>query len=378
MVAPMFAVAGNPYSPVQAPVSFATPMMAPIAPGSSANGLYQGLAMLRQNMDTLLGQAAAMGLGSGASVGASVGGGSGNPQLASKLDQLSETFATEEKKLEDKVDTLETENKDMKKELTEQEFEIEALEARGKGKVKQDKAHKMNALATTRTSLDTYATEPWNATFKVHLDGKSSGREDSFTIRVHPEWAPEGAKRFQDIVKDGIFNDARFFRVVPGFMVQFGIPGDPKVAGKWVKQKIKDDPPKMSNKRGLMTFATSGPNTRTTQMFINYVDNTFLDTQGFIPFAEVLGDGMEIADQIQSKYKEKPNQGKIQHHGNKYLLKHFPELSFVSHVDASFPNPPMSSGGFLQDSSAPEKEQSQSLRYGGIATFLHSKQKVAD
>jgi cyclophilin family peptidyl-prolyl cis-trans isomerase len=330
-------------------------------------------------MDTLLGEAAAMGLGSGASTG------SGDPQMAAKLDQLSQTFAAEEKKLEGKVETLETENKDMKKEMTEQENEISALEARDKGKVKHDSVQKESdndqrkkAVVSTTTSLDTYATEPWEATFKVHLDGKSTGQEDSFTVRVHPEWAPEGAKRFQDIVKDGLLKDARFFRVVPGFMVQFGIPGNPKVAEKWQKNRIKDDPPKMSNKRGLMTFATSGPNTRTTQMFINYIDNGFLDKQGFTPFAEVVGDGMKIVDHIQSKYRERPNQGKVQHHGNKYLMKHFPDLSFVGHVDASFPSPPKASGGFLQDTSAAEKGQSKALRYGGIATFFHSKHKVAE
>merc|ERR1719333_611240 len=111
-------------------------------------------------------------------------------------------------------------------------------------------------------------------------------------------------------------------------------------------------------------------------MFVNYVDNAFLDKQGFTPFAEVLGDGMKVVDHIQSKYKERPNQGKIQHHGNKYLTKHFPDLSFVSHVDASFTVTQKASGGFLQDPRAGEK--TQSLRYGGIATFFHSKQTTSN
>merc|ERR1719379_1677777 len=150
-------------------------------------------------------------------------------------------------------------------------------------------------------------------------------------------------------------------------MVQFGIPGNPKVAADWVKKRIKDDPPKMSNKRGYMTFATSGPNTRTTQMFINYVDNAFLDKQGFTPFAEVVGDGMKIVDHIQSKYRERPNQGKIQHHGNKYLMKHFPDLSFVGHVDTTLNSAPKAAG-FLQDSTAPEEaadgeQRQESFRY---------------
>merc|ERR1712217_921650 len=107
-------------------------------------------------------------------------------------------------------------------------------------------------------------------------------------VSVHPEWAPEGAKRFQDLLEAGALNDARFFRVVPNFMVQFGIPGKPEVAKKWRAMPIKDDSVKQSNKRGYMTFATAGPNTRTSQLFINYKDNHFLDRQGFAPFAEVI------------------------------------------------------------------------------------------
>jgi len=178
-----------------------------------------------------------------------------------------------------------------------------------------------------------YATVPWDATFSVDLDGKPGGDQSSFTVRVHPEWSPEGAKRFQDIVQSGILADARFFRVVPGFMVQFGIPGNPKVAAEWRQKNIPDDATgKASNKRGMMTFATAGPGTRTTQMFINFADNAFLDGQGFTPFAEVLADGMNVVDKIQSKYQEQPNQGQVQSEGNAYLTKNFPDLSFVSSV----------------------------------------------
>merc|ERR1719454_2261294 len=195
---------------------------------------------------------------------------------------------------------------------------------------------KQAAVSTQATQTVAYATKPWDATFSVHLDGKADGKAETFTIRVHPEWAPEGAKRFQDILQAGILKDARFFRVVPDFMVQWGIPGEPKVAAEWVKKRIPDDPVKMSNSPGMVSFATSGPNSRTTQMFINYVNNDFLDKQGFSPFAEVLAKDMGVVHRIQSKYREKPNQGKIQHHGNAYLAKHFPELSFIDHVDYSF------------------------------------------
>lgn len=176
-----------------------------------------------------------------------------------------------------------------------------------------------------------YATAPWDATFAVGQLG-SGPKQANFTVRVHPEWAPEGAKRFQDIVQDGIFADARFFRVVPNFMVQWGIPGSPKVAASWRSKNIPDDKVTKHNTRGMMTYATSGPNSRTTQMFINFGDNTFLDSQGFAPFAEVLGNGMEVVDRIQNKYQEQPDQGAIQSQGNNYLSQQFPDLSFVTGV----------------------------------------------
>lgn len=183
-----------------------------------------------------------------------------------------------------------------------------------------------------------YATQPWDATVTVsNLVGTPSSQ---FAIRVHPEWAPQGARRFQDIVASGILNDARFFRVVPGFMAQFGIPGNPQVAAEWKAKDIPDDPiaPNVHNNRGILTFATAGPNTRTTQMFINYNNNDFLDSQGFSPFAEVLGNGMDVVDKIQNKYKEEPNQGTIQSQGNAYLQKNFPELSYVSSITSPLMN----------------------------------------
>jgi cyclophilin family peptidyl-prolyl cis-trans isomerase len=357
------------------------PGMAPItgvvagnpAPGMAAftspTGLYQGLAAMRQSMEMLMNQAA--GMGGGAAVSANGIGAAGNvASLTAKVDQLSQSFAAEEKELEGKVEALQSENTEMKKQLKMQADEIHELtlgEHAGKG-----------AKTAARVKATAYATKPWDATFSVSLDGKAGSREESFTVRVHPEWAPEGAKRFQDMVQDGVLQGARFFRVVPNFMVQFGIPGSPQVAASWRTKRIKDDPVKKSNTRGMMTFATSGPNTRTTQMFINYANNEFLDKQGFAPFAEVLGDGMNVVDRIQSKYKEKPNQGKIQHHGNKYLLKHFPDLSFVGHVDATLTSAPKAAG-FLQDSqtslaeAVDAKHGGQSFRYGGIATFFHRK-----
>ena len=186
---------------------------------------------------------------------------------------------------------------------------------------------------------NSYATSPWDATFQVNLDGKAGGELSPFKIRVHPEWAPEGAKRFQDLVEGGVLNDAKFFRVVPGFMVQFGIPSNPEVAAQWRTKDIQDDKVEKSNTRGMVTYAMAGPNTRTSQIFINYADNSNLDSQGFAPFAEVLDDGMDVVDKIQSKYGEQPDQGMIQSKGNAYLTEQFPDLSGVSTISASFAAP---------------------------------------
>lgn len=184
----------------------------------------------------------------------------------------------------------------------------------------------------TLVVADTHAASTgaaWDASFAVVLDGKPGGAQDTFTVRVHPEWAPEGAKRFRELLEAKALEGARFFRVVPDFMVQFGIPGDPEVAKVWRSRSITDDPVKQSNKRGTVTFATSGKNARTSQIFINYANNGFLDGQGFSPFAEVV-QGMDVVDQIESKYREKPDQGQIQTNGNAYLAQSFPDLSFIS------------------------------------------------
>ena len=119
------------------------------------------------------------------------------------------------------------------------------------------------------------------ATYKAKFE-TSAG---DFVVEVHRDWAPKGADRFYNLVKNGFFDDCRFFRVVPNFMVQFGINGDPAVQTRLARTTdIADDPVKESNKRGYITFATAGPNTRTTQVFINFKDNTGLDAQGFAPF----------------------------------------------------------------------------------------------
>ncbi len=147
-------------------------------------------------------------------------------------------------------------------------------------------------------------------------------------VEVFPGWAPKGAARFRELVEDGFYDGCRFFRVVPNFVVQFGINGDPAVHSKW-DTKIPDDPVTESNLRGTLTFATSGPNTRTTQLFINLKNNSSsLDGQGFSPFARVVS-GMEFVDAITSEYGEGPQQQVIEREGNVYLEREFPKLDYV-------------------------------------------------
>lgn len=167
-------------------------------------------------------------------------------------------------------------------------------------------------------------TEQAPAVYKAKFD-TSKG---PFVIEVHRDWAPIGADRFYNLVKNGFFDNARFFRVVSGFMVQFGINGDPKVQANWRTAGIKDDPVTQSNKRGNITFATAGPNTRTTQVFINFKDNAGLDRQGFAPFGQVIS-GMNIVDAMYAGYGESPDQSLIQAQGNAYLTKSFANLDYV-------------------------------------------------
>lgn len=155
-----------------------------------------------------------------------------------------------------------------------------------------------------------------------------------FTVLVVRAWAPRGADRFYNLVRHGFYDEARFFRVIPGFVAQFGIHADPSVSTAWREAAIPDDPPRQSNLRGTVVFATAGPNTRTTQVFINFRDNPRLDRMGFAPFGKVI-QGMEIVDALYSGYGEGPPQGigprqdLLQKEGNAYLKKEFPELDFV-------------------------------------------------
>lgn len=149
------------------------------------------------------------------------------------------------------------------------------------------------------------------------------------TLQISRALSPHGADRFFNLVKAGYFTDIAFFRVLPGFMGQFGIHGDPKVSAAWREAQISDDPVKGSNVRGALTFAKTGaPNSRSTQFFINLADNPRLDSTGFAPFGKVI-EGMDVVDRINSETGEKPSQGRIQQEGNAYLKKEFPNLDYI-------------------------------------------------
>jgi peptidyl-prolyl cis-trans isomerase A (cyclophilin A) len=156
-----------------------------------------------------------------------------------------------------------------------------------------------------------------------------------FVMQVTRGWAPLGADRFYNLVRGGFYDGARFFRTLPKFVVQFGISPDPAVTKAWGdKTKILDDVVRMSNQRGFVTFATDGPNTRTTQVFINKKDNARLDAMGFAPFGQVIS-GMETVEKLYAEYGEGPPRGKgpdqdkIEAEGDAYLAREFPKLDKI-------------------------------------------------
>lgn len=173
-----------------------------------------------------------------------------------------------------------------------------------------------------------------NATAPDLFRAKFETSKGDFVIEVHRDWAPHGADHFYNLVGNGYYDGVRFFRVIDGFMAQFGIHGDPKAAAAWRGAQIPDDPVVQSNRRGYVSYAMAGPNTRTTQVFINFVDNSRLDDMGFSPFGAVV-EGMEVVDQLYSGYGEGaprgtgPAQARIQAEGNQYLEREFPELDSV-------------------------------------------------
>ena len=192
--------------------------------------------------------------------------------------------------------------------------------------------HKSPLLEPSQSELFAQAPD----SFLVGVE-TSRGR---FAVIAHRDWAPAGVDRFYYLVKHHYYDGVKFFRVIRNFVVQFGISGDPKVAARWRALPIADDPVRQSNRRGTVSFASAGPNTRTVQLFINLVDNTRLDTLGrvgFMPIARV-EEGMEVVDSLYSGYGEAAPRGKgpmqdsISRQGNAYLERSFPNLDSIISV----------------------------------------------
>jgi len=190
----------------------------------------------------------------------------------------------------------------------------------------------------------------WRARAPELFRAKFTTTKGDFVIEVHRDWAPQGADRFYNLVRSHFFNNATFYRVVKGFIVQFGAAADPKVTAAWNKANIKDDPVKQSNKEGTVTYAMGGPNTRTTEVFINFRDNAqSLDGQGFAPFGTVT-EGMDVVKLLYADYGDiadlgghGPSQARVQAEGKAYLDKNFPKLDSIRTaviVPAEAPPPP--------------------------------------
>jgi peptidyl-prolyl cis-trans isomerase A (cyclophilin A) len=161
--------------------------------------------------------------------------------------------------------------------------------------------------------------------------------QGSFTVEVSRAWAPRGADRFYELVNMRYFDEGRFFRVLPGFIAQFGVHKDFKVHDMWREYFIIDDPRKQDNLRGTLAFAQAGPNTRATEVFINLADNRVLDEQAFVPFARIVS-GMDVPDKLYSGYGELgpegkgPDSGRVEEEANEYLVPRFPRLDYIKHA----------------------------------------------
>lgn len=198
-------------------------------------------------------------------------------------------------------------------------------------------AAKADAVAEPKAAGEIGFADPAKLTAKAPdaFKVKFETTKGNFTIEVTRSLAPNGADRFYNLVHSGYFKDIAFFRVVKGFMCQFGMHGDPAVMAKWGNARIPDDPVKSSNTRGTITFAMGGPNTRTTQLFINFVNNARLDGMGFPSFGKVV-EGMDVVDKLNGEYGDMPQQGgtgpnpgRIASEGNAYLKKDFPNLDYI-------------------------------------------------
>jgi len=192
------------------------------------------------------------------------------------------------------------------------------------------------APAASKTPYDPALLHPATLIAKApaEYDVKFVTTAGEFTVHVTRAWAPNGADRFYNLVRHHYYDGASFFRVLSGFMAQFGLSEYPEVSNVWEKANIKDDPVTQHNRRGYVTFATAGPNTRSSQVFINFGNNEALDKMGFSPFGQV-SEGMEVVDKLYSGYGEGapdgkgPDQGRVGNEGRPYLMKNFPLLDSI-------------------------------------------------
>lgn len=225
-------------------------------------------------------------------------------------------------------------------EQAKEELEEVAIEAKEKvtpvakdSKLTEIKEQAVEAMKEKNPLMNPLAPE-MNEAAPETFRAKFETTKGEIVIEVQRHWAPQGADRFYNLVKNGYYDGCRFFRVIDGFMAQFGIHGDPKVNTAWQNAKIRDDVVKQKNLRGFLSYAMAGPNTRTTQLFINYGDNSRLDGQGFSPFGKVIS-GMEVADSFYDDYGEGaprgrgPAQNLVQSQGNAYLDKEYPNLDYI-------------------------------------------------
>eukprot|EP00977_Amphora_coffeiformis_P024501 scaffold16044_cov160-Amphora_coffeaeformis.AAC.1 len=241
------------------------------------------------------------------------------------------TTADDDWDSDDAVDSSENGSEDNTPEKTPQEsFDEEAKKEKAKHKEDGDES---GLTEPEELALPVLESRTYFFQFSNLVHGKKESRHGTVTIITHPEWAPIGVKHFHELVEDGYYSECRVFRVLPNFVAQFGINADPAITAEAQKVVLKDDPVMQTNARGTLSYATSGPNSRTTQVFFNLREegNDFLDKQGFAPFAEVV-DGMDVLDRIFAEYGEFPSQAELVRRGQPYLDENFPKLSFIKHI----------------------------------------------
>jgi peptidyl-prolyl cis-trans isomerase A (cyclophilin A) len=182
----------------------------------------------------------------------------------------------------------------------------------------------LTGACADKSSESATAAGPAPDTFRVVFETTRG----TFVVETVRAWAPNGADRFYQLAGEHFFDESRFFRVVPGFVAQFGLHNDRKANERWEAARLPDDPVRQTNARGTLVFTNSGPNTRSHQIFINLADNSRLDAQGFSPFGRVI-EGMAVVDLLYSGYEDTPDQQYIRTLGNSYLTRMFPKLDYI-------------------------------------------------